>query len=102
MINVQNLSYKLYLKKVPISKNLRKIIDLKKLSKINYISNGDDYQVLFTAPKNMRIIIKKISIKNTIKLTKIGIIQSVGKKSSIVDHKTREISLKNKGYFHQF
>ena len=102
MINVQKLSYKLYLKKVPISKNLRKIIDLKKLSKINYISNGDDYQVLFTAPKNMRGIIKKISIKNTIKLTKIGIIQSVGKKSSIVDHKNREISLKNKGYFHQF
>jgi len=102
MINVQKLSYKLYLKKVPISKNLRKIIDLKKLSKINYISNGDDYQVLFTAPKNMRRIIKKISIKNTIKLTKIGIIQSVGKKSSIVDHKNREISLKNKGYFHQF
>ena len=79
-------------------KNLRKIIDLKKLSKINYISNGDDYQVLFTAPKNMRRIIKKISIKNTIKLTKIGIIQSVGKKSSIVDHKNREISLKNNGY----
>ena len=102
MINVQKLSYKLYLKKVPISKNLRKIIDLKKLSKINYISNGDDYQVLFTAPKNMRRIIKKISINNTIKLTKIGIIQSVGKKSSIVDHKNREISLKNKGYFHQF
>jgi thiamine-monophosphate kinase len=50
----------------------------------------------------MRRIIKKISIKNTIKLTKIGIIQSVGKKSSIVDHKNREISLKNKGYFHQF
>ena len=102
MINVQKLSYKVYLKKVPISKNLRKIIDLKKLSKINYISNGDDYQVLFTAPKDMRRIIKKISIKNTIKLTKIGIIQSVGKKSSIVDHKNREISLKNKGYFHQF
>ncbi len=102
MINTQKLSYKLYLKEVPISKNLRKIIDLKKLSKINYISNGDDYQVLFTAPKDMRRIIKKISIKNTIKLTKIGIIQSVGKKSSIVDHKNREISLKNKGYFHQF
>ena len=102
MINAQKLSYKLYLKEVPISKNLRKIIDLKKLSKINYISNGDDYQVLFTATKDMRGIIKKISIKNTIKLTKIGIIQSVGKKSSIVDHKNREISLKNKGYFHQF
>jgi len=102
MINDQRLSYKLYLKEVPISKNLRQIIDLKKLSKSNLISNGDDYQVLFTAHKDFRRIIRKISIKNRIKLTKIGIIQSAGKKSLIVDTKNREISLKNKGYFHQF
>ena len=102
MINAQKLSYKLYLKEIPISKNLKKIIDLKKLSKVNYISNGDDYQVLFTASKDMRRIIKKISIKNRIKLTKIGIIHSAGKKSSIVDHKNEKISLKNKGFFHQF
>ena len=102
MINAQELSYKLYLKEIPISKNLKKIIDLNKLSKVNYISNGDDYQVLFTASKDMSRIIRKISIKNRIKLTKIGIIQSVGKKSSIVDHKNRKIRIKNKGYFHQF
>jgi len=102
MINTQKLSYKLYLNEVPISKNLRQIIDLKKLSKINYISKGDDYQVLFTAPNNMSESIRKISIKNRIKLTKIGIIHNVGKKSSIVDRNNREISIKNKGYFHQF
>ena len=102
MINTQKFSYKLYLNEVPISKNLRKIIDLKKLSKVNYISNGDDYQVLFTASKNKRRIIAKIATNFKIKLTKIGIIQSVGKKFSIVDHKNKEISLKNKGYFHQF
>ena len=102
MINTQKFSYKLYLNEVPISKNLRKIIDLKKLSKVNYISNGDDYQVLFTASKNKRRIIAKIATNFKIKLTKIGTIQSVGKKFSIVDHKNKEISLKNKGYFHQF
>ena len=102
MINTQKLSYKLYLNEVPISKNLKKIIDLKKLSKINYISNGDDYQVLFTASKNKRRIITKITTNFKIKLTRIGTIHSVGKKSSIVDHKNREISLKNRGYFHQF
>ena len=102
MINTQKLSYKLYLNEVPISKNLKKIIDLKKLSKINYISNGDDYQVLFTASKNKRRIITKVTTNFKIKLTRIGTIHSVGKKSSIVDHKNREISLKNKGYFHQF
>ena len=102
MINNQKASYKIYLKNIPISNRLKKILYLKKLSKIKYISNGDDYQVLFTASKNKRGIIKKISTNYRIKLTKIGLIQTVDKKSSIVDHKNREISLKNKGYFHQF
>ena len=102
MINSQKLSYKLYLKKIPISKNLKKVLKTKKLSKINYISNGDDYQVLFTAAKNKRRIIKRISSNYRIKLTKIGSIQSISKKSCLVDDKNKVISLKNKGYFHHF
>jgi len=102
MINNQKLSYKLFLKEIPISKNLKKVIDLKKLSKINYISNGDDYQILFTASKNKRGIIGKIASNLRIKLTKIGSTQSFDKKSSIVNDKNMQISLKNKGYFHQF
>ena len=102
MINSQNLSYKIYLKDIPISNNLKKILNLKKLNKIDYISNGDDYQVLFTASKDKRGIIKKISTNYRIKLTKIGTIQTVDKKSLIVDHKNQEIRVKNKGYLHQF
>jgi thiamine-monophosphate kinase len=102
MINTQKLSYKLYLKEVPISKNLRKIIDLKKLSKINYISNGDDYQILFTASKNKYGIIKKIFSKLRIKVSKIGIIQSIDKNSTVINDKNKIITIKNKGYFHQF
>jgi len=102
MINVQKLSYKLYLKDVPISNNLENVLDFKNLSKINYISNGDDYQVLFTASKSKKRIIEKISSNYRIKLTKIGSILSVGQKSSIVDDKNTKINLKIKGYFHQF
>ncbi len=102
MINSQKLSYKLNLRDIPISHNLKKILNTKKLLKINYISKGDDYQVLFTAPKNKRRIIRRICSNNRIKLTKIGLIQSQIKKSSIVDHNNREITLKNKGYFHHF
>ena len=102
MINSQKLSYKIYLKDIPISDKLKKTLDLKKLSKIDYISNGDDYQVLFTASKSKRGVIKRISTNYRIKLTKIGIIQNEAKKSSIVDHNNKEIRLKNKGYFHQF
>ena len=102
MINVQKLSYKLYLSDIPISNNLKNVLDLKKLSKINYISNGDDYQVLFTASKSKRGIIRRISSDYGIKLTKIGSILSFNKRPSIVDNKNLQISLKNKGYFHQF
>ena len=102
MINNQKLSYKLFLKDIPISNNLRKVIDLKKLSKINYVSNGDDYQILFTASKNKMRIIKKIAFNSGVKLTKIGSIQSYVEKSSIIGGKNLQISLKNKGYFHKF
>ena len=102
MINSQKLSYKLDLKKIPISINLKKTLNRKKLSKVNYISKGDDYQILFTASKNKRRIIKNISSGFKIKLTKIGLIQSITKKSCIIDDKNRIIGLKNKGYLHKF
>jgi len=102
MINSQKLSYKLDLKNIPISNNFKKVLNLKKLSKINYISNGDDYQILFTANKSMSRIIGKISSNYRVKLTKIGSIQSSKKKSYIFNNKNLQINLKNKGYFHQF
>jgi len=102
MINNQKLSYKLFLDDIPISNNLKKILDLKKLPKINYISNGDDYQVLFTAPKNKVRIIRNIATNCRVKLTKIGSIQSYVKKSSVVDSQNVKIRPKNKGYFHKF
>ena len=102
MINNQKLSYKLFLQNIPISKNLKKTLDLQKLSKINYISNGDDYQVLFTASKNKLRIIKKIASNCRVKLTKIGSIQSHVKKSSVIVSKNVKIMPKNKGYFHKF
>ena len=102
MINLQKFSYKLDLEKIPISNKLQKVLKLRKLPKINYISNGDDYQVLFTASKSKRRIIKNISLSYRIKLTKIGSIQSDRKKSYVINDKNRKISVKNKGYFHHF
>ena len=102
MINNQKLSYKLFLDDIPISNNLKKVLDLKKLPKIKHVSNGDDYQVLFTASKNKRRIIKNIASNCRVKLTKIGSIQSHAEKSHIIDSKNVQIILKNKGYFHKF
>ena len=102
MINNQKLSYKLFLEKIPISNNFKKVLDLKKLQKINCVSNGDDYQVLFTASKNKIRIIKKIASNCRVKLTKIGSIQNNFQKSLVIDSKNALITLKNKGYLHKF
>ena len=102
LINNQKLSYKLNLRAIPISYNLKKVLQLKKLSKINFISKGDDYQILFTASQEKSGIIKKISSKLSVKITKIGIIQNKSLKSSIIEHNNVKITLKNKGYHHKF
>ena len=102
MINSQNLSYKIFLNKIPISKQLNTVINNKELSKIDYLSKGDDYQVLFTAAKSKSKIIKKISLILGLRITKIGNIQKKTGKSILVDSNNLEIKVKNKGYFHQF
>ena len=51
LINRQNKNYKVYLEKIPISKKLKLFIKKYRLSKVKTISNGDDYQILFTADK---------------------------------------------------
>ena len=102
LINKQELSYKIYLNEVPISKNLKKLIDLKKIRKVSCVSNGDDYQILFTArPSKYRIIIK-LAKSLGIKISKIGKICSPSVNSEFLDEKGKKITLKNKGYRHKF
>jgi len=102
MLNKQDFSFYLNLNKIPISKQLTNIIKIKNLKKTNLISNGDDYQVLFTAtPKKARIV-RNLSKILGIKISKIGKITSSKKKSVIIDEKGMQIALKNKGYIHHF
>ena len=102
MLNRQNLSFHLFEKKIPISKNLRNLIINQKLKKINLISNGDDYQVLFTADVNKNRIIQNASKATRIKITKIGKIINGKNRSLIIDEKDKQIQAKYKGYIHQF
>ena len=74
----------------------------RKIKKSKVISNGDDYQVLFTASASKSRIIKRTANNLGIKITKIGIIISDKKKPSMIDQKGKQILLKNKGYIHQF
>ena len=102
MINKQNLSFKLYEKSLPISSNLSKLIIYKNLKKINVVSNGDDYQVLFTANVDKERIIKNISRNIRVKITKIGKIISGKNRSVIINSKGKQIKANKKGYIHQF
>jgi thiamine-monophosphate kinase len=102
MLNNQKLSYHLYEDKIPISKQLSNLIRTNKIDKSKVISNGDDYQVLFTANPNKSRIINNTSKILGIKITKIGKINSGISKSSLISKKGKQISIKNKGYAHQF
>ena len=102
LTNNQNNSYQLFLEKIPISNKLKSVINSKNLLKKNFISNGDDYQILFTANNRHRSFIKKISSLKKLKITRIGQILNSKHKSSIIDRNGQQIKINNKGYFHAF
>ena len=102
LTNKQKLSYKLNISSVPISKNLKKLLDQKKLDKKSFISQGDDYQILFTANSSKSRIINIIAKSLGIKISKIGKICSPLQKSQVIDQKGNKIAIKTKGYFHKF
>ena len=102
MINRQKLSYQLWEEKIPLSKHLLNYLKKNNLKKSNFISNGDDYQILFTAGSDKSRIIQSTSKKLGIKITKIGKIILNNKKSSIITKKGKYLLIKNSGYKHQF
>jgi len=102
LTNKQKLSYKLNISSIPISKNLKKLLDQKKLDKKSFISQGDDYQILFTANSSKSRIINIIAKSLGIKISKIGKICSPLQKSQIIDQKGNKTAIKTKGYSHKF
>ena len=86
------LNYKLFEKKIPISNKLKQYLNSKKLNKNNFISKGDDYQILFTANKNKKKLIKRIAKKTNTLVTKIGV---------VVRNKLKKAH-KSQGYIHKF
>ena len=102
MINRQSLSFHLFENKIPVSNKLSNLIKKQRLNKINLISNGDDYQVLFTADNKKARIIQNASKSTGIKITKIGKIVSGKDRSLIFNEKGKQIQAKSKGYIHRF
>ena len=102
MTNRQKLSYKILEEKIPVSKNLHNYLKKNNLEKSNFISNGDDYQILFTASADKSRIIENTSRRLGIKISKIGKIIRNKEKSFFINKKGEYLLIKNSGYKHQF
>ena len=102
LINKQKLSFEINVNKIPISKNLEFYLKRYKKLKTQYLFNGDDYQILFTASPKKRLLIKSVGKRMNQKFTIIGKINNGYKKNSIkLDNKPLNLS-KFKGYSHKF
>ena len=102
LINKQKLSFEINVNKIPISKKLEFYLKKFKKLRTQYLFNGDDYQILFTAPQKKRLLIKSVGKRMNQKFTIIGKINNSYKKNSIkLDNKPLNIS-KFKGYSHKF
>ena len=102
LINKNKLFYKVNLNKVPISINLRKYLRKSKKKKINFISKGDDYQILFTSTKSKRNYIQKFFKKMNQKVTLIGNLTKDARNNEIIDAKKLLKHRFNEGYSHNF
>ena len=102
LINSQKLSFNINVNKIPISKNLKIYLKKHKNLRTQYLINGDDYQILFTAPQDKRSLIKSIGVRMNQKLTIIGKINKGYKKNTLkLDNKSLNVS-KFEGYSHKF
>ena len=84
--------------KIKVAKEIKQ----KKIQLKNIFSNGDDYQILFTASKKMRRLIKKISKSTSTKVSIVGIVKnkSIYKNAKLTEEKFN--FPKKLGYIHNF
>ncbi len=102
LINNQHLSFEINVNDIPVSKNLEVYFKKYKKVRTQYLFNGDDYQVLFTASQKKRSLIKSIAKKLNQKITIIGKINNGYKKNLIkLDNKPQNLT-NFKGYSHRF
>ena len=102
LINTQNLSFEIDINKIPVSKKLKIYLKKYNKKKNHYLFNGDDYQILFTASKKKRSLIKSIAIKMNQKITQIGKINQ-GNKKNLIKLGNKSLNLTDfEGYSHKF
>ena len=102
LINTSKLYFRLDLKKIPVSSKLGNYLAKTKKNKINFISKGDDYQILFTSTKFNRKYIKSLFKQMNQKVTLIGNLTNEIKSNQIISNKKLLKHRYSKGYSHNF
>jgi thiamine-monophosphate kinase len=83
IINSKLIGANIYSSKIPYSSNLKKLFAKNKIVTSDVLNAGDDYELIFTAPKDNRSKLKKIATKYHYRITKVGRI--IGKNGIYVD-----------------
>ena len=83
IINSKLIGANIYSSKIPYSSNLKKLFAKNKIVTSDVLNAGDDYELIFTAPKDNRTKLKKIATKYHYRITKVGRI--IGKNGIYVD-----------------
>ena len=81
---------------IPFSNKAKHLIKKRKININTLLSSGDDYQLIFTANSKNSSIIKRICMKNNIKISNIGKI--IRKKGIYLDNK--KLKIINKSFEH--
>ena len=96
LIDYKNYGASINKNLIPFSNKTKKLINNRKVKINSLLSSGDDYELIFTANSKNSSIIKRISEKNNIKITKIGKI--IRKKGIYLDNK--KLKIINKSFEH--
>ncbi len=102
LINRQKFKFIINTDFIPLSKNLSFYLKKNKKKSLNFISRGDDYQILFTSSKKNRSYIKKLSKRIGQKISLIGTITNQSNQNKILRGGKLIKSLNYKGYLHNF
>ena len=102
LINKQKVGFNINADTIPMSKKLKIYIKKNKKNPLNFVSKGDDYQIIFTSSKKHRSYIKKLSKRINQKITLIGTITNQYKQSWITINGKLLKPLNYGGYLHNF
>ena len=102
LVNKQKCGFDVFINNIPISKNLKYYLKKGNKNMVNYISRGDDYQIIFTCSKRNRSYVKTLSKRINQKISLIGTITNQTYQYRIISNRKQLKSLNYEGYLHKF